>query len=93
MVKAIWNGEVIAESDKCEKVENNFYFPFESVKKELLQDSATTSHCGWKGHCNYYSIAAGGKINVDAAWTYRDPLPAAKNITNYVAFWKGVQIA
>jgi uncharacterized protein (DUF427 family) len=42
--------------------------------------------------CSYYTVAAGGKENKDAAWYYPEPKPAAKNIAGYVAFWKGVQV-
>jgi len=33
-----------------------------------------------------------GQENQDAAWYYPDPKPAAKNIKNHVAFWRGVEI-
>lgn len=92
MAKAVWNGQVIAESDKCEVVEGNQYFPPDSVKKEYLQPSDTHTTCGWKGIASYHSVAVGGQINPDAAWYYPDPKPAAKNIAGYVAFWKGVKV-
>jgi uncharacterized protein (DUF427 family) len=31
-------------------------------------------------------------VNHDAAWYYLTPLPAARNIAGYVAFWKGVRV-
>jgi uncharacterized protein (DUF427 family) len=34
MAKAIWNGQIIAESDRCEVVEGNHYFPPQTVKRE-----------------------------------------------------------
>ena len=92
MTKAVWNGEVLAESDRCEVVEGNQYFPPDAVKQALLQPSATHTTCGWKGIASYYDVVAGGKVNKDAAWYYPDPKPAAKNIAGYVAFWKGVKV-
>ncbi len=92
MPRAIWNGAVIAESDITEMVEGNHYFPPDSLKSELLEPSSTTSVCGWKGTANYYTIAAGGKKNIDAAWYYPNPKSQAENIRGYVAFWKGVAI-
>ena len=92
MTKAVWNGEVLAESDRCEVVEGNQYFPPDAVKKALLQPSETHTTCGWKGIASYYDVVAGGKVNKDAAWYYPDPKPAAKNIAGYVAFWKGVKV-
>jgi uncharacterized protein (DUF427 family) len=40
-MKAIWNGTVIAESDKTVVVENNHYFPPDSVHMDLLAPSPT----------------------------------------------------
>jgi uncharacterized protein (DUF427 family) len=92
MAKAIWKGAVLAESDNCETVEGNTYFPADSLKKEFFTDSSTTSVCGWKGTANYYSVKVGDEINKDAAWVYREPKDAAKKITGHVAFWKGVEV-
>jgi uncharacterized protein (DUF427 family) len=92
MAKAIWNGTVIAESDRTEVVEGNQYFPPDSLHQEFFQPSATHSTCGWKGLCSYYTVAVNGQTNKDAAWFYPEPKEAAKNITGYVAFWKGVVV-
>jgi uncharacterized protein (DUF427 family) len=92
MPRAIWNGKVIAESDAYESVEGNTYFPVGSVKREYLKDSETTTVCSWKGTARYYTLAVGGEENRDAAWYYPDPKPAAANIKDHVAFWRGVKI-
>jgi uncharacterized protein (DUF427 family) len=91
-MKAIWNKEVIAESDKTEVVENNHYFPADSVKKQFLKPSDTHTTCPWKGLASYYTLSVGGKENKDAAWYYPAPKDAAKQIKDYVAFWKGVEV-
>lgn len=93
MPKAEWNGTVIAESDKCEQVEGNYYFPPDGLKMEYFQPSSKTTVCSWKGTANYYNVKVGESVNNDAAWVYRDPKDAAKNIANYVAFWKGVKVS
>lgn len=92
MVKATWNGVVIAESDKTVVVEGNHYFPPDSVNREALKDSATTSTCPWKGEASYYSVDADGQTNADAAWYYPNPSKKAANIKDHVAFWKGVEV-
>ncbi len=92
MVKAVWNGETIAESDETVVVEGNHYFPFAAVKPSALKPSATTSVCPWKGVASYYSVVADGKVNKDAAWYYPEPKPAAAQIKDRIAFWKGVEI-
>jgi uncharacterized protein (DUF427 family) len=92
MVKAVWNGTTIAESDSTVVVEGNHYFPIDSVQQDFLRPSATTSHCPWKGNANYYSLEIDGAANKDAVWYYAEPLPAAANIKGRVAFWKGVKV-
>lgn len=92
MPKAIWNGVVLAESDRCEVVEGNQYFPPDSVKRSYLKDSATHTVCPWKGTASYYDIVVNGQINKDAAWYYPAPKDAAKQIKDHVAFWRGVTV-
>jgi uncharacterized protein (DUF427 family) len=91
MATAMWNGIIIAESDDTVVVEGNHYFPRESVTAELLP-SDTTTHCGWKGSANYFSLSVDGKTNPDAVWYYATPFEAAKEIEGRVAFWKGVVV-
>jgi uncharacterized protein (DUF427 family) len=92
-MKAIWNNQVIAESNDTIVVENNHYFPKESVNPQFLQESTTHTTCPWKGLASYYTLAVDGKQNTDAAWYYPEPKAAAAQITNYIAFWKGVKVS
>jgi uncharacterized protein (DUF427 family) len=91
-VRASWNGAVLAESDRTVVVENNHYFPIEDVRSQYFEDSATHSHCPWKGDASYRSVVVDGKRNDDAAWYYPHPSEAARQITDRVAFWKGVTV-
>lgn len=91
-MKAIWKDTVIAESDETKVVENNHYFPQESIKCEYFKPSATTTRCAWKGEASYYNIDIDGEKNQDAAWYYPQASYAAKPIENHVAFWKGVKV-
>ena len=93
MVKAMWNDIVIAESDDTVVVEGNHYFPLNAVTPGVLKTSATTSNCPWKGTANYYTLLAGGKENIDAAWYYAKPSDKAAAIKDRVAFWKGVTVS
>ena len=92
MVQAVWNGQVIAESDHTVVVEGNHYFPRESVRSEVLRESDTQTRCPWKGLASYFSLDVDGQVNPDAAWYYPEPKEAAKEIQGHVAFWKGVDI-
>jgi uncharacterized protein (DUF427 family) len=92
MATATWNGAVIAQSDDTVVVENNHYFPRNSVRPEVLRPSQTSSVCPWKGTASYYSIEVGGSVNQDAAWYYPEPKEAAANIRDRIAFWRGVEV-
>lgn len=90
--KAIWNGEVIAESNDLVRVEGNDYFPMEALKKDFFKASNTHTTCPWKGEASYYTIEVNGKENKDAAWYYPTAKDAAKAIEGRVAFWHGVEV-
>lgn len=91
-MKAIWNGAVLAESDETVIIENNHYFPADSINKEFFKESQTHTTCPWKGEASYYSLDANGETNADAAWYYPSASEMAKKIEGYVAFWKGVEV-
>jgi uncharacterized protein (DUF427 family) len=98
-MQAIWNGKVIAEAPKQELIyiEQNWYFPPGSVKKEFLRKSPTPYTCPWKGSCQYFDVGEGENWSKDNAWSYPAPYPSGidrvkKDFSNYVAFWRDVEI-
>ena len=92
MVRAVWNGKVIAESADTVVVEGNHYFPRKAVNAGFLRDSGTKTFCPWKGYASYHTLDVDGKLNVDAAWFYPEPKERAKHIGDRIAFWHGVTI-
>ena len=88
-MKAIWNNEILAESDDTIVVEGNHYFPADSINTEFFQPSEKHTVCPWKGTASYYDVVVRGETNAGAAWFYPEAKDAAKEIENYVAFWKG----
>lgn len=89
-MKAIWNGQVIAEANKDELIyiEQNWYFPPENVKRDYLRKSSTPYTCPWKGVCQYFDVGTDGsdaaeptktesKWSTDNAWSYPEPKPSA----------------
>lgn len=91
-MKAIWNNKVIAESDETIVVDTFYYFPPDSVNYKYLGKSNKHTTCYWKGQARYYTINVDGKENQDAAWYYPEAKDKAKNIENYIAFWRGVEV-
>ena len=89
-MQAVWNGQVVAESDDIVTVEGNAYFPAASLRQDLIQPSSHTSVCPWKGTASYYSLKINDAVNPNAVWYYPEPKEAAANIRGRVAFWKGV---
>ena len=91
-VRALWKGEVLAESSATIIVEGNHYFPISDVRLELLRPSSTHTTCHWKGVASYYDVVIGDQVNTDAAWYYPDPKKAAEPVTDRIAFWHGVSV-
>jgi uncharacterized protein (DUF427 family) len=92
MPKAIWENTVLAESDRTIEIEGNQYFPPDSIKREFLKPNDHHTLCPWKGLASYYDLDVNGKKNLSAAWYYPEPRPAARQIKDYVAFWRGVRV-
>ncbi len=92
MPKAIWNGAVLAESDDTIVVEGNHYFPREAIRFDYLEESDARTVCAWKGVASYFDVVVDDMRNAGAAWTYADPKPAAADIREYMAFWRGVRV-
>ena len=100
MITATLNGTVLAEAseDDVLHIEGNVYFPPSAVKSDLLVESPTPYTCPWKGACQYFSVKDGETLLQDRAWSYPTPYPTAfdrvgKDFSNYVAFWKEVQVS
>jgi uncharacterized protein (DUF427 family) len=91
MVKAVWNGVTIAESDDTVVLDGDHYFPEAGVKREYLTFSNHRTS-SWKGQAQYQSLLVNGELNPDAAWSYPEPSEAAAAIKGRIAFWKGVQV-
>jgi uncharacterized protein (DUF427 family) len=93
MVKAVWNGVVIAESDDTVVVDGDHYFPQASLNRQYVTFSNHRSGSTWKGQAHYYSLLVNGEMNPDAVWYYPEPSEAAAAVKGRVAFWKGVKVS
>jgi uncharacterized protein (DUF427 family) len=92
MLRAVWNGTVIAETPRTVIVEGNHYFPAEALHRQYFTESRTRSLCFWKGLARYYTVTVDERTNPNAAWYYPHPSPLARRIKNHVAFWQGVRV-
>lgn len=98
-MKAILNGQVIAEANKEDLIyiERNWYFPPSNITEDLFRESDTPYTCPWKGDCQYFDVKDGDNWVADAAWSYPEPYPSAiqkvkKEFSGYIAFSPGVTV-
>ena len=92
-MKAIFNNQIIAQSDKTISFEGNTYFPRSGIVEKYFKPSKRSSVCDEKGVAQYYNIEVHGEFRDDAAWCYPEVSEYAKAIEGYVAFWKGIRIS
>ena len=91
-MKAIWKDTVLAESNKTIVIEENNYFPPNSVKMEYLKASGEIYQCPWKGKADYFTVEVGGETISKGAWIYKEPMEAAKEIKGYIAFDNSIKV-
>lgn len=92
MVRATWNGALIAESEDTVLVGRKHYFPEGDVRHEYLEASAEESVCYWKGTAAYYDVVVDGERRSGAAFHYPRPEKKAAFLKDRVAFWRGVKV-
>lgn len=93
MVKAIWNGEVIAESEEVKKIEGVVFFPARSVRMKYLRTDPSCTAATEKGRITYFDLVVHGEINNDAVYSCIDPTDRGMDMKDYFAFRRGVSIA
>ena len=89
VMKALCDAVVLAESDDIVMVDGNPYFPRESMRTEYFRDSPLTTVCGWKGTARYWDVVVEGRELSNVVWSYETPQPAAGNIRERFAFYRG----
>lgn len=62
------------------------YFPQEDARTDLLEPTAHSTHCPFKGDASYWTVRAGDREAQNAVWGYPDPLEEAPPIAGYMAF-------
>mmetsp|Transcript_6464 Transcript_6464/g.16547 ORF Transcript_6464/g.16547 Transcript_6464/m.16547 type:complete len:97 (+) Transcript_6464:63-353(+) len=94
MPKAVWNGQILAESEATVDVHGTQYFPPDSIKKEYFKPNSKTTVCGWKGTANYYDVSHSetGETVQALAWQYNDTKEAANHFKSYIAFYPPVRV-
>jgi uncharacterized protein (DUF427 family) len=92
-MKAIWRGQVIAESDRTREVGGYRYFPRETVRMGLLHATPKTeSDLACPHGVQFYDVAEGSARSPRAAWSYEVPRAAMVQVDHWIGFWEDVKI-
>ena len=92
-MKAIWRGQVIADSDRTLEVGGYRYFPRSAVRMDLLRVTAKTKRDLACPHgVQFYDVAHGAAKSERAAWSYEAPLAARQQVDHWIGFWHDVEI-
>jgi len=65
-----------------------YYIPRKDADMSLLQRTAHTTYCPYKGDCSYYSIPLGGEKSKNAVWSYEAPYESVAQIKDHLAFYR-----
>lgn len=93
-VRIVLGDDVIAQTDHAWRILETthaptYYLPSTAFRPGVLIPRPRTSFCEWKGIAHYLTLSAGGRVEVDAGWTYPDPSPAYAALADHVAVYAG----
>jgi len=92
-MKAVIDGQVIAESDDIVSAAGYDYFPASAVRTEWLEKTAKTPKDLECPHdVQFYDVVIGGKRHARNAWVYEAPLPRLSQVAGRFGFWKDVKV-
>src|SRR5581483_2505901 len=92
-LKAIWRGQVLAESERTLEVGGYTYFPRESVRMDLLELAPRTERDLQCPHgVQFYDVVRGDARSPRAAWSYEAPRQAMSQVDHWIGFWKDVEL-
>ena len=91
-MKAVWNGEVIAESEDTIVLGGFHYFPPDSIRRQFFRESDTETLNPSRGIATYLTLHVNGKENPDSAWFFSEPTALIRDLKNFIAFWRGVEV-
>ncbi len=91
-VRVVVAGETVADTRRPRLLfetgfPTRYYIPEEDVRMDLLEPSATTSGCPYKGDARYWSVKVGDEVAKDVVWSYPDPIPECPKIKGLLCFF------
>ncbi len=92
-MRAIVDGEVLAQSNDIVDCQGYQYFPRASVRVDLLQKAEKTASDRACPHgVQFYDVVVGGKRHARAAWSYEAPQPKMRQVADRFGFWQDVAV-
>ncbi len=92
-MKAVWRGQVIAESDRTLEVDGYRYFPRETVRMDVLRAAPKTEDDLACPHgVQFFDLVADGARSPRAAWSYEAPRASMKRVDHWIGFWEDVEV-
>ncbi len=90
-IRVVHGGVVVVDSSAPLRVLETshpptYYVPPADVDHSLLERTATSTWCEWKGPASYWTVRVGDRVSVDAAWSYEEPVAAFEAIRSHLAF-------
>jgi uncharacterized protein (DUF427 family) len=93
MMRAMVDGEVVAESGDIVECKGYQYFPRQAVRTEWLQKTAKTAGDLSCPHgVQFYDVVVAGRRHPRAAWSYEAPQPQMRQVADRFGFWQDVEV-
>jgi uncharacterized protein (DUF427 family) len=95
-IRVMLEGETVVDTQRAKLLHETghlpvYYFPEEDVRRDLLEPSATHTHCPHKGEASYWTLRVGDRVAEDALWFYPEPIEPADFLRGHVAvYWNRV---
>ncbi len=93
-MKAVLQGQTVAESDDIVETGGYQYFPVSAVRTDWLEKAPKTDSDRACPHgVQFYDVIVDGARHPRAAWSYEAPRPPMQQVGGRFGFWEDVQVA
>jgi uncharacterized protein (DUF427 family) len=93
MMKAVVDGQVVAQSTEVIDCKGYQYFPPAAVRTDWLEKTEKTAEDLKCPHgVQFYDVVVAGKRHPRAAWSYEAPRPEMKAVKDRFGFWQDVEV-
>lgn len=92
-MRALWNGQVVADSKETVEIDGYHYFPRGAVRMEMLKVAPKNKNDKQCPHgVQFFDLVDGKKKGPRCAWSYEAPGVAMKKVGHWIGFWDQVEV-